>query len=102
MAFRLGDKLYKEILYGYAEDLTTTEVGTQTIDNVTLKAYDKDGNVVDVEFVPEKVKAEVTIESPSKEVSLNLLKSCNEPFINSLEISSVSRRTNNRSSFFGH
>ena len=24
MAFRLGDKLYKEILYGYAEDLTTT------------------------------------------------------------------------------
>ena len=24
MAFRLGDKFYKEILYGYAEDLTTT------------------------------------------------------------------------------
>lgn len=62
------------------EDLTTTEVGTQTIDNVTLKAYDKDGNVVDVEFVPEKVKAEVTIASPSKEVSLNFVPKGKMPF----------------------
>lgn len=62
------------------EDLTTTEVGTQTIDNVTLKAYDKDGNVVDVEFVPEKVQAEVTIASPSKEVSLNFVPKGKMPF----------------------
>lgn len=62
------------------EDLTTTEVGTQTIDDVTLKAYDKDGNVVDVEFVPEKVKAEVTIASPSKEVSLNFVPKGKMPF----------------------
>ena len=53
MAFRLGDKLYKEILYGYAEDLTTTNplyVLTQLSDGsveVTAESTevkDKNGN----------------------------------------------------------
>lgn len=55
MAFRLGDKLYKEILYGYAEDLTTTNplyVLTQLSDGsveVTAESTevkDKNGNLV--------------------------------------------------------
>ncbi len=49
--------------------------GTQIIDEVTLKAYDSDGNVVDVEFVPENVSAQVELSSPSKKVPLNFVPS---------------------------
>ena len=61
-------------------DLTTVEVGKQTIENVKLKAYDKSGNVVDVEFVPEVISAEVEISAPSKEVSLNFVPTGSMPF----------------------
>lgn len=53
------------------ENLTRKEAGTQTLNDITLKAYDKDGNVVDVEFVPSKIDAEIDLASPSKTVSLN-------------------------------
>lgn len=55
MSFRLGDKLYKEILYGYAEDLTSNDplyVLTQLSEaniEVTAEASeqrDKNGNLV--------------------------------------------------------
>lgn len=55
MAFRLGDKLYKEILYGYAEDLSSNDplyVLTQLSEaNVDITAEstevkDKNGNLV--------------------------------------------------------
>lgn len=55
------------------EDLATKEAGTQSLNDVTLKAYDKDGNVVDVEFVPAMIDAEVTLASPSKKVYLNFV-----------------------------
>lgn len=55
------------------DNLTTKEVGTQTLKDVTLKAYDNDGNVVDVEFVPSKIDAEIDLASPSKTVSLNFV-----------------------------
>lgn len=55
MAFRLGDKLYKEILYGYAEDLTSgdpmyvlTQLSEGNVD-ITAEATevkDKNGNLV--------------------------------------------------------
>lgn len=61
-------------------DLTTVEVGKQTIENVKLKAYDKSGNVVDVEFVPEVISAEVEISAPSKEVNLNFVPIGSMPF----------------------
>lgn len=54
-------------------DLQSLGVGKHTLEDVTLKAYDKEGNIVDVEFVPEKVSAEIEIASPSKEVSLNFI-----------------------------
>ena len=61
-------------------DLPNVEVGKQTIENVKLKAYDKSGNVVDVEFVPETISADVEISAPSKEVSLNFVPTGSMPF----------------------
>lgn len=55
------------------DNLSTKEVGTQTLNDITLKAYDKDGNVVDVEFVTSKISAEVTLASPSKVIPLNFV-----------------------------
>lgn len=55
------------------DNLSKKTAGTQTLDNITLKAYDKHGNVVDVEFVPETVSAEIDLASPSKRVSLNFV-----------------------------
>ncbi|MDO4962871.1 MAG: CdaR family protein [bacterium] len=54
-------------------NITNKNAGTQTLNDVILKAYDNDGNVVDVEFVPEKVDAEIDLTSPSKKVSLNFV-----------------------------
>ena len=55
------------------EYLESLGVGNHTLEDIPLKAYDKDGNTVDIEFVPEKVTAEVEIASPSKDVPLNLI-----------------------------
>ena len=55
------------------DNLISKDAGTQKLDDITLKAYDKDGNVVDVEFVPGKVSAEVDLTSPSKTVPLNFV-----------------------------
>lgn len=73
-------------------DLTTKNVGTQTIDNVKLKAYDKSGNVVDIEFVPSTISADVIISAPSKEVNLNFVPTGTMPF--GKAISSYSFSTN--------
>ena len=55
------------------ENLTKKEEGTQTLHDIVLKAYDNKGNVVDVEFVPSKVAAEINLASPNKEVKLNFV-----------------------------
>lgn len=55
------------------ENLSKKEAGTQTLNDVTLKAYDNEGNVVDVEFVPAKINAEIDLASPSKIVPLNFV-----------------------------
>lgn len=55
------------------EKLPTQEVGTQTIDNVPLVAYDENGEIVDVEIVPETLSAEVFLKSPSKEVPIKIV-----------------------------
>jgi YbbR domain-containing protein len=62
------------------ENLTKKEVGVQELNDIELKAYDKDGNVVDVEFVPGKVNATIEIASPSKEVPLNFVPVGDLPF----------------------
>lgn len=47
--------------------------GVNTLDNVKLVAYDKYGNVVDVEIVPEKVNATINIESYSAEAMIKVI-----------------------------
>lgn len=49
------------------------EVGIQELEEVLLVAYDENGNKVDVEMVPNKVKAKVSIISPSKEVPIKIV-----------------------------
>lgn len=54
-------------------DKITAKVGNISLDNIPLVAYDKDGNIVDVEIVPAKVNANIKIVSPSKNVKLELI-----------------------------
>lgn len=50
------------------------EIGTKTLDDVKLIAYDSDGNIVkNVEMEPAKLKATIKIESPSKEVPIRVI-----------------------------
>lgn len=54
-------------------NLVKKEVGVITINDIPLKAYDENGNVVDVEIVPEKINADITITSPSKELPIKVI-----------------------------
>ena len=47
-------------------NIPTQEIGKKVIKDIPLKAYDKDGNVIDVEIVPAKVDVNVDITSPSR------------------------------------
>lgn len=53
--------------------LSDPSAGVNTLDNVKLLAYDKYGNVVDVEIVPEKVTATINIESYSVETKIKII-----------------------------
>lgn len=53
--------------------LTSPAVGENTLDNVKLVAYDSNGKPVNVEIVPGKVSATVTISSPSKDVPIKII-----------------------------
>lgn len=53
--------------------LSLPHVGKNTIENVKLLAYNNLGEIVDVEIVPEKVDATITITSPSKEVPIKII-----------------------------
>lgn len=55
------------------KDLVSQEVGKTTLKDVPLKAYDEDGNVVDVEIVPSKLDVDITISSPSKELPIRVV-----------------------------
>ena len=63
-------------------NITNKQSGTQELKDVVLKAYDGDGNIVDVEIIPStqsdtdnplKVTAQVELSSPSKTVPLNFV-----------------------------
>lgn len=71
-------------------NLASQEIGTKTMKDVPLKAYDELGNVVDVEIVPSKIDATITIDSPSKEVPIKVIPVGEVAFgsaINSIEVS---------------
>ena len=55
--------------------------GTQNLDDITLKAYDANGNPLDVEIsTTSKVQAKVTISSSSRKVNLNFVPVGKVPF----------------------
>ncbi len=54
-------------------NLPDYELGEKIVVSTTLKAYDQAGNVVDVEISPAKMDVEVLIDSPSKEVPLQVV-----------------------------
>lgn len=61
-------------------NIPTQEIGKKTVKDVPLKAYDEDGNVIDVELVPAKVDVNVEISSPSKELPIKVIPKGNVAF----------------------
>ena len=53
--------------------LNNQEVGTVTLKDVPLKAYDSNGNSLDIEIVPSKIQVNVDLSSPSKTVPIRVL-----------------------------
>lgn len=53
--------------------LPSQEEGTITLKDIPLKAFDNEGKIVDVEIVPEKINAEIEIDSPSKELPIRVI-----------------------------
>lgn len=62
------------------EKLNINDAETTTLKDVPLKAYDKDGNVIDVEIVPNKINVELEIDSPSKVVPIKVIPKGNIEF----------------------
>lgn len=55
------------------DELSNPKAGEIALKNVPLVAYDDKGEVVDVEIVPSKLTATLTITSPSKEVPIKVV-----------------------------
>lgn len=55
------------------ENISKPKVGSTPLTDIPLVAYDKDGKIIDVEIVPEKVEAVLKITSPSKEVPIRVI-----------------------------
>lgn len=55
------------------DDINNPKVGTFTLKEIPLIAYDSDGKPVDVEIVPNSIDAQIKITSPSKEVALQIV-----------------------------
>lgn len=75
------------------DNLAKQEVGQTVIKDVPLKAYDNNGNVIDVELVPNKIDVNVTISSPSKEVPIKVIPKGNVSF--GLAIASIEQSDTN-------
>lgn len=55
------------------ENISNPKVGSMSLTEIPLVAYDKDGKIIDVEIVPEKVEAVIKISSPSKVVPIKVI-----------------------------
>ncbi len=57
-----------------AKKIVNPKIGESELDDIKLIAYDANGNVVkNIEMEPKKLKAKITISSPSKEVALKII-----------------------------
>ncbi len=54
-------------------NLTIDDTGIVTIKKIPLKAYDKDGNILNVEIVPSKISVDVEVASPSKVLPIRVV-----------------------------
>ena len=54
-------------------NIVNAEVGETEFKDIPLIAYDQTGNVIDVEIVPSKINAKITITSPSKVVPIKIV-----------------------------
>lgn len=75
-------------------DLTDPKVGENKIKDVKVRAYDKDGKILNVEIVPNKINATVNIESPNKEVPLEIVPKGIENIIFGKSIESIESSIN--------
>ncbi|MCM1370682.1 MAG: CdaR family protein [Clostridium sp.] len=57
------------------DKLSSQTLDKQVLDNVALKAYDKDGNVVDVEIIPATASVEVELSESKKLVPVQVIPS---------------------------
>ena len=55
------------------ENIPNPKAGEITVKDIPLVAYDNDGKIVDVEIVPKKINATITISSPKKEVPIKII-----------------------------
>ncbi len=76
------------------DKLASTDPGKQVLEDITLRAYDSDGKIVDVEINhSSKITAEVTLSSSSKEIPLNLVVKGEMPFGKAISGYSFSKDT---------
>lgn len=55
------------------KNIVKQETGVTTLKDVPLKAYDDEGNIIDVEIVPSKIDVELEIASPMKELPIKVI-----------------------------
>lgn len=55
------------------KNIIKQETGVTTLKDVPLKAYDEEGNILDVEIVPSKIDVDVEISSPMKELPIRII-----------------------------
>ena len=55
------------------DKISNPQAGDYTLKDIKLIAYDSEGNPIDVEIVPGKIDASITISSPSKEVPIQVV-----------------------------
>ena len=55
------------------DKISNPTAGDYTLKDINLIAYDNEGKPIDVEIVPSKVDADITISSPSKEVPIQVV-----------------------------
>ena len=75
-------------------NLVSPKAGETTLKNCKLVAYDDNGNVVDVEIIPETVDAELTLTSSSKMVPIKVMPKDDGKLALGYAISSLTPSTN--------
>jgi len=73
------------------EKLTNKNIGNTVLNDIPLIAYDESGNKIDVEIVPSKISATITITSPNKTVPIKVIPIGNLSFGKSIESINVDK-----------